>query len=85
MTLELFHFKDSEDNDFTLPKTIASGALRKSRHESSEINMFFGLLEDLAPAESLEALDAMSIPDFSVVMKAWMQGATPKKSPSSTS
>ena len=84
MALELFHFEDIEGNDRTLPKTISAGAMRKARHEPTEMGMFFALLENAASPESLDALDALDLAAFGVVMTEWMQGATPKNSPSSS-
>jgi len=84
MALELFHFQH-DGNDFTLPKRIKAGVLRKARNADSEMDMFFTIVELLASSEAQEALDDMEIGEFASTLKLWMQGATAPNSSSSSS
>lgn len=84
MALELFHFKGADGADFTLPKRVTAGDLRKVRSASNEMDMFFTLVENKGSKEAVEALDTLDLADFLLAMKEWMQGATAPNSSSSS-
>jgi hypothetical protein len=83
MTLERFHF-DIDGKDYSLPRKIPFGVLRKSRG-LDPIGQVSVLLEDLADEETLAALDALDASDVAAKLKGWFQGAAPGESSSSSS
>lgn len=76
MSTELFHFAGADGKDYTLPKQIPSGALRKSRDAKNPMDQVFLILEAVATPETLDALDALNVPELTIVAQRWMQGAT---------
>lgn len=83
MTLERFHFK-AGDKDFTLPKQIPAGALRKARN-LDPLDQIFTILEEVADTETLAAIDSLSVQELTVVARDWMQGLSAGESSSSPS
>lgn len=78
---ELFHF-DVDGKDYTLPKKIPSGALRKVR-SMSNLDASYTLLELTADAETLAAHDTLEQGVALAILSDWMDGLTPGKSESS--
>lgn len=83
MTLERFHF-EIEGKDYSLPKQIPFGVVRKSRG-LDPIGQISLLLESLADEDTLAALDSLDSRDVAAKLKGWFQGATPGESSSSSS
>lgn len=85
MSLERFHFTGADGVDYTLPKQIPAGALRKSRKATDQLDQVFTILEEVADEATLAALDALPVGELANVAKAWMQGMTAGESSSSSS
>lgn len=83
MTLERYHF-DIDGKDFSLPKQIPFGALRKVRN-LDPLGQVSVLLEELADADTLAELDKLPALDVAAKLKGWFQGAAPGESSSSSS
>lgn len=83
MTLELFHF-DIDGKDYTLPKQIPFGLLRKARG-LDPLGQISVLLEGLADEKTLAALDSLDTQTVANHLKGWLQGAAPGESSSSSS
>lgn len=83
MTSERYHF-DIEGKGYSLPKQIPFGSLRKTR-ELDPLGQISSLLEDLADAETLAALDKLDAQTVAGHLKGWLQGAAPGESSSSSS
>lgn len=58
--------------DVTLPslRRVKSGTLRKLR-SSGEIELIYGVLEEVASAEQLEATDRLDLDELSEMFAAW--------------
>jgi len=78
MTQERFYFTGNDGEQYSLPKSVPSGALRKMRN-LDYMDGIFTLLEECADPATLAALDALEIPDLGKVAKDWMQGLTTGK------
>jgi hypothetical protein len=83
MTQERFHFTGSDGADYTLPKQIPAGALRKSRGLDA-LDQVFTILENTADEKTLAALDALDVSELTRVTKEWMQGMSAGESSAST-
>lgn len=84
MASERFTFTGTDGRDYTLPKQIPAGALRKSRHAVDPMDQFFTILESVADDATIAALDELSVQELIPVMKAWFQGLNPGESSSSS-
>lgn len=84
MALELFHFTGSDGKDYTLPKVISSGMLRKIR-KLNNLDAAYTLLEELADETALAATDEMPAQDVMALVSEWMQGASSGESSRSSS
>lgn len=74
MTMEKFHYTTQAGVDITLPKfgNVKSGAVRKLR-SSGEMEVIFGILEDMADARALAKIDEMPLPELGEMFKAWQE------------
>lgn len=74
---------DHDGETFELPpqSSIKAGMLRRFRRQS-DLDMAFSILEELAPPESLAALDDMTVGVFNDTLEAWQShiGVAPGKS-----
>lgn len=81
MTLELFHFKGNDGKDYTLPKKVKSGQLRRASLGSRDnLQMMFMLTTEVASADALGALDDLDNDQFTQVTSDWLQGMNPGNS-----
>lgn len=83
MALELFHFTGADGADYTLPKTVKGGELRKIRKLDGADQMFT-LFEAVADKKTLAAIDDMDGPEVGAMFNDWMQGMSSGESSSST-
>jgi hypothetical protein len=83
MAMELFHFTGADGADYTLPKTIKGGLLRKIRKLDSGDAMFT-LFELVADEKTNAAIDEMEGPAIGDMYNEWMQGMSSGESSSST-
>jgi hypothetical protein len=78
-----FHFTGADGKDYSLPKMVKGGDLRKIR-KLSNADQMFTLFEQLADEETLAALDDLSTAQVSDVYNDWMDGMSSGESSSST-
>jgi len=83
MALERFHFTGADGNDYSLPKMVKGGDLRKIR-KLSNADQMFTLFEMLADEKTLSALDELTTAEVSDVYNDWMQGMSSGESSNST-
>jgi hypothetical protein len=85
--LEQFHYTNDAGVEITLPRfeNISFGIVRKLRKEP-EAEQFCGLVETVAPEETLAILDDMSQAEIQKLMLAWQKdsGLTPGESSASS-
>ncbi|WP_104128004.1 hypothetical protein [Cryobacterium sp. Y57] len=84
MALELFHFTGNDGKDYTLPKVVKSGVLRKARNARDDVDYAFNVIELVADAEALDALDDMEAKEVADIFNDWMQGMKPGESSASS-
>lgn len=73
MTTELFHFTGADGKDYTLPKRLSSGALRKVR-AMDNVDANYTLFEMHASEEAIAAHDALDFNDGIRILNAWLGG-----------
>lgn len=83
MTSERFHFT-AGGKDYTLPKQIPVGALRKSRN-LDPLDQIFTILELVADEKTLAAIDKLDTAELTPIARDWFQGLSSGESSSSPS
>jgi hypothetical protein len=85
LALEKFHHKIGSKT-IALPKfeNIPFGVLRKLRKES-EVEQFFGIVEEVADAKTLTTLDTLTMPEVRDLMAAWQKNSAADMGESSAS
>lgn len=82
MTSERFHF-DIDGGDYSLPRNISFGVLRKSRG-LDPLSQFSFLLESVADEDTLAALDALEPAEVVAKLKGWLGAPVGESSRSSS-
>jgi hypothetical protein len=85
LALEKFHHKIGSKT-IVLPKfeNIPFGVLRKLRKET-EVEQFFGIVEEVADAKTLATLDTLTMPEVRDLMAAWQKNSAADMGESSAS
>lgn len=84
MAPDLFTFKGNDGKEYTLPKVIKSGVLRKARNARDDVDYAYNVIELVADAPALDALDDMTAKEVADIFKDWMQGMKPGESSASS-
>lgn len=83
MTSEQFHFTGADGKDYTLPRQIPSGVLRRVRGMDN-VDASYTLLESCGSPEAIEAHDGLEALAGLEILNEWVRGMKPgESSPSS--
>lgn len=84
MTQERFHF-EIDGKDYSLPRQVTAGAMRKAVREGLDpLSQAFMIVEEVADAETLAALDSLPMSEFNtIIAKDWLRGMAVGESSSS--
>ena len=82
MATERFHF-DIDGKDYSLPRNISFGVLRKARG-LDPLSQFSVLLESAADEETLSALDELEPAEVVAKLKGWLGASSGESSRSSS-
>jgi hypothetical protein len=79
MSAEKFSFKGPDGKTYKIPhfKNLPTGALRKARKASDDLDRAFLIIENVMGEDSpeLKAIDNMTVEQFGEFVKSWTQGA----------
>lgn len=76
MSLEKFHHKLADGREITLPhfKNLPFGVIRKLRKED-EAEQLFGLVEQVADADTLAVIDTLEMADIEAMFASWQKAS----------